>query len=143
MIEVTEFTDPACSWAWGTEPKLRLLRWRFDDRFVWRTVVGGLIGDMNKRVKDFDPVRMGPHQSKYWREAFKFTGMSYPVHLEWMLWSTEPELQVVRRAIPLEVAHRRWQERLQHVEDVVVEILPVHGGQYLACGFGRACSMAR
>lgn len=98
MIEVTEFTDPACSWAWGTEPKLRLLRWRFDDRFAWRTVVGGLIGDMNRRVKDFDPVRMGPHQSKYWREAFKFTGMSYPVHLEWMLWSTEPAGRAVKAA---------------------------------------------
>lgn len=98
MIEVSEFTDPACSWAWGTEPKLRLLRWRYDDRFAWRRVLGGLIGDMNKRVENFDPVRMGPHQSKYWREAFKYTGMSYPVKLEWMLWSTEPAGRAVKAA---------------------------------------------
>ncbi len=98
MIEVTEFTDPACSWAWGTEPKLRLLRWRFGDRFSWRFVLGGLIGDMNNRVENFDPVRMGPHQSKYWREVYKLTGMSYPVRLEWMLWSTEPAGRAVKAA---------------------------------------------
>jgi len=98
VIEVIEFTDPACSWAWGTEPKLRLLRWRYGDRFAWRLVLGGLIGDMNKRVENFDPVRMGPHQSKYWREAYKYTGMSYPVKLEWMLWSTEPAGRAVKAA---------------------------------------------
>jgi predicted DsbA family dithiol-disulfide isomerase len=98
VIEVTEFTDPACSWAWGSEPKLRLLRWRFDDRFAWRRVLGGLIGDMNKRVENFDPVRMGPHQSKYWRDVYKLTGMSYPVRLEWMLWSTEPAGRAVKAA---------------------------------------------
>ena len=28
LVEVIEYTDPVCSWAWGSEPKLRLLRWR-------------------------------------------------------------------------------------------------------------------
>src|SRR5436189_10931 len=33
IVEVVEFTDPRCSWAWGTEPKHRRLRWRYGDRF--------------------------------------------------------------------------------------------------------------
>lgn len=64
-IEVTEFTDPGCSWAWGTEPKLRLLRWRFDDRLRWRRVMGGLIGDMNSYMPDFDPVRAAKRYPDY------------------------------------------------------------------------------
>lgn len=41
--EVVEYTDPICSWAWGTEPKLRLLQWRFASRMRWRVVLGGLV----------------------------------------------------------------------------------------------------
>jgi len=33
-LEVVEYTDPWCSWAWGTEPKLRRLRWRWGDRLA-------------------------------------------------------------------------------------------------------------
>ena len=35
-VEVVEYTDVMCSWAWGSEPKLRLLRWRYEDRCNWR-----------------------------------------------------------------------------------------------------------
>ena len=45
MAEVTEYTDPICSWAWGTEPKLRLLQWRPGHRLSWRVAMGGLVGD--------------------------------------------------------------------------------------------------
>ncbi len=115
VIEVTEFTDPACSWAWGTEPKLRLLRWRFGPRLEWRQVLGGLIGDMNKRVDGtFDPVRMGPRQSRYWRGAYEYTGMSYPVHLEYMLWSTEPAGRAVKAAeLQSDVAGERVLRRMR------------------------------
>ncbi len=35
-------TDPACSWSWGSEPKLRKLFWQFEGelRFTW--VMGGM-----------------------------------------------------------------------------------------------------
>jgi predicted DsbA family dithiol-disulfide isomerase len=41
-VEVRYYTDPACSWSWGSEPKLRRLMWEFGDglRFTW--VMGGL-----------------------------------------------------------------------------------------------------
>ncbi|MGH2759292.1 MAG: DsbA family oxidoreductase, partial [Actinomycetota bacterium] len=97
-IEVVEFTDPGCSWAWGTEPKLRLLRWRYGDRLQWRRVLGGLIGDMNNYVENFDPVRNARRQSGYWRSVYEHTGMTYPVHLEWMYTSTEPPGKAVKAA---------------------------------------------
>ncbi|MEX2394874.1 MAG: DsbA family protein [Actinomycetota bacterium] len=97
-IEVIEFTDPGCSWAWGTEPKLRLLRWRYDDKLRWRRVLGGLIGDMNHYVEDFDPVRAAKRYIPYWRKVFVHTNMSYPAHLKWMYSSTEPAGRAVKAA---------------------------------------------
>ncbi|MEX0873357.1 MAG: DsbA family protein [Actinomycetota bacterium] len=97
-IEVVEFTDPGCSWAWGTEPKLRLLQWRYGDRLSWRRVLGGLIGDMNNYRPDFDPVRAAAKYIDYWHGAYRYTGMTYPVHLQWMYTSTEPAGKAVKAA---------------------------------------------
>ena len=97
-IEVVEFTDPGCSWAWGTEPKLRLLRWRYGDRLRWRRVLGGLIGDMNNYIEDFDPVRAAKRYVSYWRDVYKHTGMTYPANLKWMYSSTEPAGKAVKAA---------------------------------------------
>ena len=98
VIEVVEFTDPGCSWAWGTEPKLRLLRWRYANRLRWRRVVGGLIGDMNNYMPDFDGVRNAPSRIRYWRKAWEYTGMTYPARLQWMYVSTEPGCKAVKAA---------------------------------------------
>jgi 2-hydroxychromene-2-carboxylate isomerase len=34
-VRITEFTDPACPWAWSAEPFRRRLRWLYDDRLEW------------------------------------------------------------------------------------------------------------
>jgi predicted DsbA family dithiol-disulfide isomerase len=97
-VDVVEFTDVSCSWAWGTEPKLRLLRWRFADVLRWRQVQGGLIGDMNNYVESFDPLRGLEKRSQYWRGAYLHTGMTYPVKMHWQGWSTEPAGRAVKAA---------------------------------------------
>jgi predicted DsbA family dithiol-disulfide isomerase len=83
IVEVVEFTDPWCSWAWGTEPKLRRLRWRYGDRFQWRTVVGDLVADRRIDRPDFDPERAAPKQALYWEKVYAHTGQPWPVHLRW------------------------------------------------------------
>jgi hypothetical protein len=61
-------------------------------------VLGGLIGDMNNYVENFDPVRGAKSQSRYWRDVYGYTGMTYPVRLEWMYTSTEPAGKAVKAA---------------------------------------------
>jgi predicted DsbA family dithiol-disulfide isomerase len=39
---ITEFTDPACPWAYSAEPFRRRLNWLYDGRLEWRVTVVGL-----------------------------------------------------------------------------------------------------
>jgi predicted DsbA family dithiol-disulfide isomerase len=82
MVEVVEYTDPWCSWAWGTEPKLRRLRWRYGDRFEWRTVMGDLVFDRLVANPDFDAARAAPKIASYWQEVHEHTGMPWPAGLK-------------------------------------------------------------
>src|SRR4051795_1866756 len=41
-VELRYYTDPACSWSWGSEPKLRRLMWEFGDQLRFSWVMGGL-----------------------------------------------------------------------------------------------------
>jgi len=78
-VEVVEFTDPFCSWAWSTEPKLRLLRTALGHDVRWRQVVGVLVdgepeqGDLDTRVAD---------QIERWEAVVAHTHAPLPVRLE-------------------------------------------------------------
>lgn len=79
-IEITEYTDAMCSWAWGTDPKLRLLRWRFEHQLrEWRLVMGHLVEDefMPKRDREAE----GPKLQEYWKVVCDITEMPRPVPL--------------------------------------------------------------
>ncbi len=80
-VEVVEYTDPWCSWAWGTEPKLRRLQWRYADRFHWRTVVGDLVADRRIAQPDFDAARAAAKTASHWQHVHEHTAMPWPVHL--------------------------------------------------------------
>jgi protein-disulfide isomerase-like protein with CxxC motif len=81
-VEVVEFTDPWCSWAWGTEPKLRKLRWAFEDQLSWRRVMGGLVPNRLEREPDFDAAAVAQQTAGYWAKVTVETGMPWPVRLE-------------------------------------------------------------
>lgn len=98
MIEVTEYTDPACSWAWGSEPKFRLLRWRYGDRLSWRRVMGGLVPNRAGREPGFDPVASAPATASYWSKVSDETGMPYPVELRHAPVSSEEACLAVKAA---------------------------------------------
>ena len=41
-VEIVEFTDPACPWAFSAEPFRRRLDWLYGDRLRWSVRVVGL-----------------------------------------------------------------------------------------------------
>ena len=97
-VEIIEYTDPGCSWAWGSEPKLRLLRWRHGHRLRWRRVLGGLVGDMLAYDPDFDAEQRAPDYAAYWASVSEHTGMPAPDPLHRMYASTEPACLAVTAA---------------------------------------------
>ncbi len=98
LVEVVEYTDPICSWAWGSEPKLRLLRWRHGHRCDWRTVMGGLVGDATRGRADWDPIRAAGPMSAYWKQTSGYTGQPYPFPMRRMARSTDPAGRAVEAA---------------------------------------------
>ncbi len=47
-IEVISYTDPYCTWCWGSEPILRKLEEVYGDQLTISYVMGGLVEDMRK-----------------------------------------------------------------------------------------------
>jgi len=37
LLRITQYTDPACPWAWSAEPFRRHLDWRYGDQLEWTT----------------------------------------------------------------------------------------------------------
>lgn len=47
LIELTEFTDPYCTWCWGSEPILRKIEEVYGDQVKISYTMGGLVADMS------------------------------------------------------------------------------------------------
>jgi putative protein-disulfide isomerase len=51
-VEVRHYSDPACSWSWGSEPQLRKLMWEFGGSLRFRWVMGGLARHYGAAYRD-------------------------------------------------------------------------------------------
>lgn len=85
VVEIIEFTDPVCTWCWGSEPVLRKLETRFGEQVKISFVMAGLVKDITSfydRYNDIggDPVRSNANIAKHWLEASERHGM--PVQSE-------------------------------------------------------------
>lgn len=85
IIEVFEFTDPVCTWCWGSEPILRKLEIRYCDQLKVKFVMGGLVRDIREFYDSFNDIGGDPERSnkqivKHWLEASKIHSM--PVRSE-------------------------------------------------------------
>ncbi|HEY3887597.1 MAG TPA: DsbA family protein [Caulobacteraceae bacterium] len=100
QVEVTEYTDAVCSTAWGAEPLLRKLDWRYGPHLSWRKVMGGLVGDAAKSSgrADWDRVGAAKPMQAYWKRVWALTGMPYPHPMQLMLQSTDPLGAAVKAA---------------------------------------------
>jgi protein-disulfide isomerase-like protein with CxxC motif len=92
-LEVVEYTDPSCSWAWGTEGKYRRLAWQYGTLIRgWRRVMSGIISARWGEKYDFDP---SSEQARSAYEAYLMpitgvTGMPRPAWMHYaMAWSED------------------------------------------------------
>jgi protein-disulfide isomerase-like protein with CxxC motif len=97
-VDVVEFTDPLCSVAWGAEPIFRLFRWRYGHVCNWRTVMGGLAGDLSTGVPDWTRESAALPMEKYWRRVTRITGQPYPKPMHVMPRSTDPAGRAIKAA---------------------------------------------
>lgn len=72
---LVQFTDPMCTWCWGSEPVLRRLRTAYGEQVRFEFVMGGLVEEFddfsNPANGISDPGDVGPH----WTEASAHHGM--------------------------------------------------------------------
>lgn len=80
QLEIIEFTDPVCTWCWGSEPVLRALKARYGERLDISFVMSGLVED----IRDFedvdhdiggDPSDSNMQIAQHWLEASEEHGM--------------------------------------------------------------------
>jgi predicted DsbA family dithiol-disulfide isomerase len=93
-VRVQYFTDPACVWSWGTEPKIRKLMVEFGDSLSWTYVMGGL-------ARQYELPRMREEQLTDWLSAAGESGMPLDPRLwtEGPISSTFPACMAVKAAV--------------------------------------------
>ena len=96
-LEVVEYTDPACPWAWGSEPKFRLLRAELP-AVRWRRVFGILFDP------DEDDPAPDPAAETRWYQRFVdgvcgHTGAPAARRLEWVCLNSWPASRAATAAL--------------------------------------------
>ncbi|MCK5103765.1 MAG: DsbA family protein, partial [Cyclobacteriaceae bacterium] len=84
-LEIIEFTDPACTWCWGSEPILRKLQYRFGEQLKISFVIGGLVEDAHSFMDPRNNIggdlnKFNKQVGEHWLEASERHGM--PVEAE-------------------------------------------------------------
>jgi predicted DsbA family dithiol-disulfide isomerase len=99
-IQAVEYTDPFCSWAWGTEPKYRRLRWQFGDHLQWRRVVCAIWHPRWHTMwsDDEDTTPLRPKLSDFFAQVHQVTGMPYPDPVHYLHVSSEDACRVIKAA---------------------------------------------
>lgn len=90
VLRVTEYTDPACPWAWGSESKFRWLRGVLGaaDGVDWRRVFGILFDEGDSPAPD--PAAEAAWYLQELQEISGHTGAPCPEKLEWVTATSWP-----------------------------------------------------
>ncbi|MFN8160373.1 MAG: DsbA family protein [Solirubrobacterales bacterium] len=104
-VEVRYYTDPACSWSWGAEPKLRRLIWEFEGELDFDWVMGGLARSYGRDYRDEEgSIGTGPDcfadLMAHWLDVGAETGMPCDPRIwtEAPISSTYPACMAVKAA---------------------------------------------
>lgn len=105
-VEVVEYTDPLCPWAWGSEPVFRRLRAELAGRVRWRRVFSILFDEDDDPAPD--PAAETAWYARYVAEVAAHTGAPRAARLSRMAASSWPASLVATaaRAQGDEVAER-------------------------------------
>lgn len=109
-IEIIEFTDPACTWCWGSEPLLRKLEYHFGPKIKVGYVMGGLVKDAKTFMDPGnniggDLTLFNQQVAKHWLEASEQHGM--PVQTDGFELFTESD----RSTYPMNIAYKAAQSQ--------------------------------
>ena len=78
IIELTEFTDPYCTWCWASEPILRKIKEHYGDQVKINFKMGGLVDDINTFSDPSNKIggeTMFDQIADHWEEASSRHGM--------------------------------------------------------------------
>ncbi|MFD8627758.1 DsbA family protein [Streptomyces hygroscopicus] len=87
-VEIVEYTDPACPWAWGSEPAFRRLRTLTAGRVRWRRVFGILFDEDDDPPPD--PAAETAWYSRYVADIARHTRAPYAHRLRWVAATSRP-----------------------------------------------------
>jgi predicted DsbA family dithiol-disulfide isomerase len=87
-LSVVEFTDPACPWAWGSEPVFRWLRLALGDQARWRRVYGILFDTTEDPAPD--PAAETAWYARTLAEISAVTRAPVPADLQWVTRTSWP-----------------------------------------------------
>lgn len=114
ILEIIEFTDPVCTWCWGSEPVLRTLETHFDDQLKLSYIMGGLVKDITAFYDSYnaiggDPERSNQNIAKHWLEASERHGM--PVLVEGFKLFTEEQPSTYPQNVAYKAAQLQNEEK--------------------------------
>ncbi|GGZ48053.1 hypothetical protein GCM10010371_04280 [Streptomyces subrutilus] len=95
-LEVVEYTDPLCPWAWGSEPVFRRLRTALGDRVRWRRVFCILFDEDDDPAPD--PAAETAWYARYVEDVTAHTGAPRAVRLDRVAASSWPASLVAKAA---------------------------------------------
>lgn len=72
---ITQYTDPMCTWCWGSEPIVRRLRVVLGDQIRIRYVMGGLVKDFEEFYDAANDISTPADVAPHWEEASRQHGM--------------------------------------------------------------------
>lgn len=117
VIEIIEFTDPVCTWCWGSEPVLRTLEARYQEKLKVSFIMGGLVKDISAFYDNYNNIGGDPEQSNksianHWLEASERHGM--PVQAEGFKLFTKEHPSTYPQNIAYKAAQMQDEELANH-----------------------------
>lgn len=99
-VQVTEFTDPYCTWCWGTEPIRRRLQEVYREQIEFEYVMGGLAESFEQFSDPASDVATDGEVATHWQAASQQHGMPVDVSV----WRTNPPESTYPACVAYEAA---------------------------------------